>query len=117
MLLLPKSVSLSKAYTVEEVLEKLQNEAQIPTPYAYKGLIGGSVIYVPGVGDNDIQISVRKQKLTVCDAARPKDAVKSVVRDIAIDALTNGLAPFLSRGNNKELFQQVLAECKRLFES
>ena len=116
-MLLPKSISLSKDYTVEEVLETLQNEAQIPTPYAYKGLIGGRVIYVPGAGDNDIQISVRKQKMTICDAARPKDAVKSVARDIAIDVLTDGLAPFFSRGNNKELFQQVLAECKRLFES
>ena len=116
-MLFPKSISLSKAYTTEEVLETLQNEAQIPTPYAYKGLIGGSVIYVPGAGDNDIQISVRKQKMTICDAVRPKGAVKSVVRDIAIDALTDGMAPFFSRSNNKELFQQVFAECKRLFES
>ena len=117
MLFLSKSIPLAKDYTIEEVLEILQKEAQIPTPYSYKGLIGGSVIYVPGAGDNDIQIAVRKRKLTICDAARPKDAVKNVARDIAINALTDGLAPFFSRPNNKELFQQVLAECNRLLES
>ena len=41
MTLLPQSVFLSGEYAVEEVLEVLQKEAQMPTPYAYKGLLGG----------------------------------------------------------------------------
>ena len=114
------SVKLNREYTVDEILEGLKT-ADIPEPYKYQGKIGGRevggpVLYVPGAGSNDIQISVGKKKLLLVDTPRPEDALKVVGKEILEEAVFGQIAAVFRNNNpNKVLEKKVAAECKRLF--
>ncbi len=118
-MLLSKTIKVKAALTIEEILEKLRNENSLPgVPYLYQGLIGGSVLYVPGKGENDIQISVEKGKMIICDTPRPTgvgEFAKSTAIEIILRIVTNGWSIFFPKPSNKDLFAQVVGECERLF--
>ena len=109
------SIKTNKEYTVDEVLEGLKT-ADLPEPYKYQGPIGGATVYVPGPGTNDIQISVFKNKLLLVDTPRPKEALKSVGKEILEEAVFGQWAAVFRNNNpNKALEKLVADECKRLF--
>ena len=109
------SVKTNRAYTVDEVLEGLKT-ADLPEPYKFQGPIGGPVIYVPGAGPNDIQITVGKKTLLLVDTPRPQEALKSVGKEILEEAVFGQWAAVFRENNpNKALEKMIAAECKRLF--
>ena len=114
------SVKLNREYTVDEIFEGLKTTG-MPEPYKYQGKIGGRdignpMIYVPGAGANDIQITVGKKKLLLVDTPRPADALKSVGKEILEEAVFGQWAAVFRNNNpNKVLEKQIAAECKRLF--
>jgi hypothetical protein len=109
---LPRTVKTDKTYTVEEVFRTLKREAKLPEPYTYQGPIGDPAIYIPGEGDNDIQVLVRKGKITITNGPRPKDVLKQIVRDTVLRKL--GIPAFFHVSNDR-LFIQTFRECTRLF--
>ena len=117
-MILPKTIKVSENLSVEAAFERLKADGKLPAePYLYKGPFG-NMIYVPGAGDNDIQISIVKGKMTIGDAARPKGMFSGMVKEEALAALTGGWSKILSKKpSNKELFEKVSAECMRLFEA
>ena len=109
------SVKINKEYTVDEVLEGLKT-TDLPEPYKFQGKIGGPVLYVPGAGPNDIQVHVKKKKISLVDTPRPADALKEVGKDIVKDAVFGGWNAVLRNNNpNKDLEKKVAAELTRLF--
>ena len=109
------TIKLNREYTIDEILEGLKT-ADLPEPYKYQGPIGGPVLYVPGAGSNDIQITVGKKKLLLVDTPRPKDALKAVGKEILEEAVFGQWAAVFRDNNpNKALEKMVAAECKRLF--
>ena len=109
------SVKINREYTVDEVLEGLKS-TDLPEPYKYQGPIGGPVLYVPGSGSNDIQVHVKKRKISLVDTPRPADALKSVGKEILEEAVFGDWAAVFRNNNpNKALEKKVAAELTRLF--
>jgi len=109
------SVKVNREYSVDEVLEGLKT-TDLPEPYKYQGPIGGPVLYVPGAGANDIQVHVKKSKISLVDTPRPADALKSLGKDIAKEAVFGSLYVIFRKNNpNKALEKQVASELTRLF--
>ena len=114
------SIKLNKEYTIDEVLEGLKT-TDLPEPYKYQGRIGGRdiggpVLYVPGAGANDIQITIKKKKLLLVDTPRPEDALKVVGKEILEEAVFGQVAAVFRDNNpNKALEKTLAAEIKRLF--
>ena len=109
------SVKTNREYSVEEVLEGLKT-TDLPEPYKYQGPIGGPVLYVPGSGSNDIQVHVKKNKISLVDTPRPKDALKSVGKEILEETVFGSWAVIFRNNNpNKALEKKVAAELTRMF--
>lgn len=109
-----KSFKMRTAFTMDQVSETIKQEAgfQQLNPYFHQSM-GATFIYFPAKGQNDIQISTRKDKMFICEAIRPKEALGTV----GIDLLTGGWSMLIggATNDNKKLFEQIYEECKRLF--
>ena len=111
------SIKTKREFTVDEVLEGLKT-TDLPEPYKYQGPIGGPVLYVPGAGPNDIQVHVKKNKISLVDTPRPAEALKSVGKEILEEAVFGQWAAVFRNNNpNKALEKKIAAECTRLFGS
>ena len=109
------SIKTNRQYSVDEVMEGIMT-TDLPEPYKYQGPIGGPVLYVPGSGANDIQVHVKKGKISLVDTPRPKDALKSVGKEILEEAVFGDWAVIFRNNNpNKALEKKVAAELTRLF--
>ena len=106
-IILPKRIKIGKAYDIDEVLETLKRETDLPEPYIYKGPIGGSAIYIPGDGGCDIQVLIGTGNLTITNGPRPEGALGRAAAEYYI-------GPVYYR-SNQELFNKVVNECRRLF--
>lgn len=107
-----KTIKTQNEYTVEEVFERLSGSGKMPGEPYYVPFGKTKYIYIPGVGMNDIGISVKKKKNFVTEASRPADTRKN----IAIDLVTDGWATIIGRNvtNIGELVNAVAEEIQRL---
>ena len=106
-----KSIATNKAYTFDEVYEKLKAEAKLPAePYIHK-VFGLKAIYIPGTDTHDVSIGISKSKITVAEAAKP------TLKNIAVDFVTSGWSTIAGShvSNITDIVNAVADEVQRLF--
>ncbi|MEA5060442.1 MAG: hypothetical protein EOM66_05360 [Clostridia bacterium] len=110
---LSKSFKMREAFTIEQVEEAIKSQTDLHVEPYFEQFLGNTFMYIPAKGENDIQIQIRKDKMYIAEAPRPKNKVEN----LGLYFLTDGWSSFISaaKNDNKTLFEQILAACKRLF--
>ena len=106
-----KSIATNRAYTFEEVYEKLKAEAKLPAePYIHK-ILGMNGVYIPATKTHDVAVTVTKKKITVAEAAKPS------LKNVAADFVTSGWSTIAGSqlSNITDIVNAVADEVQRLF--
>lgn len=106
-----KKIIAKKDYTLEEIMEILKKDATLPAePYEHK-ILGRKSIQIPATAAHVVDISVKKDKITVQEAPKPS------IGNFAVDTLTDGWSSMIGRGVTSidEIVKAVAAEVERIF--